>query len=82
MRPLQRPTARLALFTLALFVLVAVFADLLASEAPLLAHYHGKWVIAPALTGHARWTTEQSRALRREGWAVWAPVRAGPGTQS
>ena len=82
MRPLARPRARLALVALGLFVLVAIFADLLACEAPLVAHYDGKWLVAPALTGHTRWTPEQSQAVDRSGWALWAPVRAGPATRS
>jgi len=51
---LGRATARFAAILLGLLVLIAVFADLLASEAPLLAHGSDGWLVLPAATQPAR----------------------------
>lgn len=73
-----RGSARVAVALLALLALVGVFADLLASEAPLLARTRAGWVVLPAVTQPVR-GADFERDLG-EGWAVWAPVRADPTT--
>jgi len=78
---LRSPLCRASLILLALLVLVAVFADLLASEAPLVMSRGGKVAVLPALTQTARpqprsnaeWRTD----LGPDDWAIWAPVPAG-----
>lgn len=70
-------TVRIATTLLALLVLVAVFADLIASDAPIVARYRGSWLVLPAVTQPALWA-RVDRAELEQGGALWAPVRAGP----
>jgi peptide/nickel transport system permease protein len=78
--------ARASLVVLALFVLTAVFADLMANPAPLLARSHGTWRVLPSLTeggqsaprsGVGAGTTQSE--IESNSWAIWAPVRASAG---
>jgi ABC-type dipeptide/oligopeptide/nickel transport system permease subunit len=64
---------RVATTLLALLTLTAVFADLLASDAPLVARHRGTWLVLPAVTAPARWARIDPSELET---AVWAPVRA------
>lgn len=81
MRPFKQSVGGAGLVVLALFALVGLFADLLASEVPLVARRDGAWLVLPAITA-----TPALRAAAadpsREGWTLWAPVRAGPTTRS
>jgi len=82
---LRRWPTRVAAVLLALLALIGVFADLLASEAPLVAHKDGTWWVLPALTEpsvRGRTSTEIARELGQDAWVVWAPVRAGPTTRA
>jgi ABC-type dipeptide/oligopeptide/nickel transport system permease subunit len=79
-RSLGQWPLKAALLTLSLLVLVAVFADLIASEAPLVAHGHGSWVVLPAVVKpHGSAKTELVRAPERADFALFAPIRPGPG---
>lgn len=81
MRPLKPLVARLGLLLLTLFALVGVFADLLASEAPLVAVRDGRWLVLPGVTaGPAERAAASDPSA--EGFTLWAPVRAGPSTRS
>jgi len=70
--------ARTAAVLLGLLVLVAVFADLLCSHAPLLARTGGHWHVLPAVTEPARAAALTRELREQDGFAVWAPVRASP----
>ncbi len=77
---LARRSTRLALCFLGVLVLLAVFADLLASSQPLVARAEdGLWVL-PAVTSPHRFAGRSSERIEAElgdhGWAVWAPIRA------
>jgi ABC-type dipeptide/oligopeptide/nickel transport system permease subunit len=82
---LRRWPARVAAVLLALLALVGVFADLLASEAPLVARGNGTWWVLPALTEpsvRGRSSDDIAHELGEDAWVVWAPVRAGPTTRA
>jgi peptide/nickel transport system permease protein len=68
---------------LAMLALIAIFADLLAAEGPILAFHSGRIYPLPALTSRAfrGRTAEQIRSQIDHGWAVWSPMRA-PGVSS
>jgi peptide/nickel transport system permease protein len=74
-------TLHWCLALLGLLLLVAVFADLLASEAPLVMSRGGKVTVLPALsapeTVRGRTAAEIAALLGTKDWAVWPPVRAG-----
>lgn len=74
----NRWAARLAAVTIALVVLVGVFADLLASDAPVVARYRGAWLLLPAVTEPSLWAAVDRAELDQSGYAIWPPVRARP----
>ena len=83
---LSRTSARASAVLLALLVLVAVFADLLASDAPVLALRDGTLSVLPAVTAPnpsrhhaAEPAVPDSQPYR---WALWAIVRASAETRS
>lgn len=61
--------AKASLLVLALFALVAIFADLIVSPTPLAARIDGHWTLLPALSARA------PLELGPRDWALWAPVR-------
>lgn len=82
--PLWRVVVRLSLLYVALLVLVALFADLLVSTAPLVLWHRGSLSVLPGITGGslARQTADH---LGPQDWAVWAPLRptaSGQGLRS
>jgi len=77
-----RLPAKLALLVLSHLVLVAVFADLLASESPLLVRHAGSWWVLPGVTAPAAWGEVDPAALDSTSPALWAPVRARPALTS
>lgn len=77
-----RLSVRVAATLLALLVLVAVFADLLASDAPILARHRGSWLVLPAVTQPGVWAGVDRAELERSGGAIWAPVRASPAVRA
>jgi ABC-type dipeptide/oligopeptide/nickel transport system permease subunit len=81
MSALSRWPVKLALLFVALVALVAVFADLLACEAPLIADVNGHWMVLPGLTHpHRSDQAELARRARGGGFVLFAPVRFGPRT--
>ena len=74
----NRWAARLAAVTIALVVLVGVCADLLASDAPVVARYRGAWLLLPAVTEPSLWAAVDRAELDQSGYAIWPPVRARP----
>lgn len=66
---------RLSLVLLGLFVLVAIFADLIANPAPLLLRHDGSWSVLPSLSA-SRSEAIAGGATSPGDWALWAPVRA------
>lgn len=74
---MRRLAVRVATTLLALLVLLAVFADLIASDAPILARYRGSWLVLPAVTAPGL-LARVDRAELEQGGLVWAPLRASP----
>ena len=76
---LRKAAVRASALMLGVFVLVAVFVDLLASSAPLVMSHSSRIVVLPALTEPStvagRTSSEIAARLRNEDWAVWAPLR-------
>ena len=72
---------RIGAFLLMVIVLPALFADLLASAAPLVARGPEGLSLLPGIMAPERFAgkTPEAIAARYE-WAVWAPVRYGPDT--
>ena len=64
---MARPSVRASLIFLAMLALIAVFADLIASDAPLVASIDGRVRVLPGLA---------ERPSGAPDWAVWAPIRA------
>jgi ABC-type dipeptide/oligopeptide/nickel transport system permease subunit len=76
----RRARAHLSVVVLMLFVLVAVFADLMAASGPLIARSHAGWIVAPDLRGR-HWTPAERTALLSEGgFSIWAPIPFGSDT--
>lgn len=73
MTPRSHWAARAAALVLALVALIGLFADVLASEAPLIARHDGTWLVLPAVTAPATWARTDPSEL---GAVVWAPLRA------
>jgi peptide/nickel transport system permease protein len=74
---------RLGAFLLVMVVLPAVFADLLASAAPLVARGPDGLTLLPGIMMPERFAGEPPQAITaRYDWAIWAPVRYGPETPS
>ncbi|MBE7481359.1 MAG: ABC transporter permease [Polyangiaceae bacterium] len=74
---MRRLAVRIASTLLALLVLLAVFADLIASDAPILARYRGSWLVLPVVTEPAL-LARIDRAELEQGGVIWAPLRASP----
>ncbi len=70
---------RAAALLLALVALIGVFADVLASEAPLVARHRGTWLVLPAVTAPAAWARVDRAELSA---AVWAPLSADPNLET
>jgi oligopeptide transport system permease protein len=70
--PLARTPARISLIFLAMLVLVAVFADLLASDRPLIGARDGRLHVFPAIA-----LAPETADPAGWQWAIWPPVRAG-----
>jgi ABC-type dipeptide/oligopeptide/nickel transport system permease subunit len=69
--PLARVPARVSLVFLAMLVLTAVFADLLASDRPLMGARAGRVHVLPAIAA----SPETADAAGWD-WALWPPIRA------
>lgn len=82
----NRRRARLGALVLALVALVAVFADVIASDGPLLLVHRGSVTILPAITHAERFggkrADEIAAMLAPDDRAVWPLVRSGPTTIS
>ncbi len=74
----QRPLVRAALLALALLVLIAVFADLIAAEAPLVAKTERGWLLLPDVIGRPTLGNTE----RPPAFAIWAPLRTSPRSKS
>jgi ABC-type dipeptide/oligopeptide/nickel transport system permease subunit len=75
--PLARAPARVSLLFLAMLVLTAVFADLLASDQPLLGARAGRVHLLPGISNAA-----SSAGSATWDWALWPPIRASARTPS
>jgi peptide/nickel transport system permease protein len=82
----RRMIIRASALTLAMLILVAIFADLLASAAPLVMSHRGRIVMLPALTEPNavtnRTASEIAAHLDATDWAIWAPIRTDGRTLS
>lgn len=74
---MRRLAVHIASTLLALLVLLAVFADLIASDAPILARYRGSWLVLPVVTEPALLARIDPAELE-QGGVIWAPLRASP----
>ena len=83
---LRTTAVRISALTLAMTILVAVFADLLASTAPLVLSHRGRVMVLPALTEPdavaGRTASEVAASLGSSDWAIWAPLRTDGRTLS
>lgn len=70
MKSLARPAVRASLVFLAMLTLVAIFADLIASDSPLVASGAAGIEVLPGV--------QRALTPTQPEWAVWAPVRANP----
>lgn len=72
----------LSAIVLGLLALVAIFAEVAASDGPLLLVHDGRWELLPAVTrgAPASATGEGAFAVSPDDWALWPLVRSGPST--
>lgn len=77
-----RLPVRIAALVLGLLGLVAVFADVIASEAPLLARDSTGFRVLPGITHSSSRASGERAQSAEQGWAIWAPVRAGTAPSS
>lgn len=69
----RRKLSTVGLWFLLLLACVAAFADLLASDLPLVVSQRGEIVVLPGLTGELSGTEGLAR-IETADWAVWAPM--------
>jgi peptide/nickel transport system permease protein len=82
----ERKRSSLALLVTVLFALVAVFAELIASDLPIACKVHGKVHLAPNVVHPAElagWDNARvAQEVAADGWAVYPLVRFGPERRS